>query len=268
MRDRLALHTWTLDALPLHDVLRIARATGWSAVELRRLDFLRAVEAGGSAEDVVDLVKGSGLAVSAVGAQFGWMFADGAERRRLLLLLGDSCRWAAALGCRTVMSPVDRGPGDLAQAARSIREAGDIAAEHGVRLALEPNSQAEQLNTLEVTRELLSRAAHPACALLVDTYHLGRRGGGVPSIEAVAVEEIGYVQFSDVPAQGLRPGQVLDRLPPGRGTLPFREIFRLLSDKGYRGYLSYEAPNQGAWARDPEAVAREAIEATRSLLPL
>ncbi len=87
------------------------------------------------------------------------------------------------------------------------------------------------------------------------------------SLEEVSLAEIGYVQFSDVPAKGLEPGQVLDRLPPGRGTLPFREIFQLLHDKGYRGYLSYEAPNPAAWARDPEAVAREAIEATRALLP-
>src|SRR5574341_2515203 len=32
----LALHTWTLDTTPLTEVLRIARATGWDAVELRR----------------------------------------------------------------------------------------------------------------------------------------------------------------------------------------------------------------------------------------
>jgi sugar phosphate isomerase/epimerase len=58
----------------------------------------------------------------------------------------------------------------------------------------------------------------------------------------------------------------LDRLPPGRGSVPFREVFRLLAATGYRGYLSYEAPNPAAWARDPEEVAREALDATRALL--
>ena len=37
----LALHTWTLDTTPLAEVLRIARSTGWDAVELRRIDFER-----------------------------------------------------------------------------------------------------------------------------------------------------------------------------------------------------------------------------------
>ena len=35
MRNRLALHTWTLDTTPLAEVLEIARGTGWNAVELR-----------------------------------------------------------------------------------------------------------------------------------------------------------------------------------------------------------------------------------------
>jgi sugar phosphate isomerase/epimerase len=44
------------------------------------------------------------------------------------------------------------------------------------------------------------------------------------------------------------------------------EVFRLLAEKGYAGYLSYEAPNATAWARPPVDVAREALQATRALL--
>lgn len=267
MRDRLALHTWTLDTTPLRDVLRAARGAGWSAVELRRVDFARAAEAGQPAETVLDLVRASGLQVACVGGQHGWMFTDGAERRRLLDAVAESCRWARALGASTVMSPADMGEGDLARAAAGVRELGDVAAAEGVRLALEPPSQAAQLNTVERLRELLARAAHPSCGLLLDAYHLHRGGGGLRAVEDLDPGEIAYVQFSDVPASGLQPGQTLDRLPPGRGIVPFREFFWLLADKGYVGHCSYEAPNPAAWARDPEAVAREALAATRAVLP-
>ena len=84
---------------------------------------------------------------------------------------------------------------------------------------------------------------------------------------AVALAEIAYVQYSDVPRTGLEPGKALDRLPPGRGSVPFKEIFALLERKGYRGFMSYEAPNPAAWARPAEEVAREALEATRAQLP-
>jgi len=267
MPYELALHTWTLDTTPLADVLRVAKRTGWNAVELRRVDFNRAKDAGLPAEHVLDLVRASGLGTAAVGVELGWMFAQGPERERLLSVFDDSCRWAAALGCATVMSPVDRGRGSLERVAASIREVGDLAAKRGVRLALEFNSQAEQFNTLASVREALARADHPRCGLLLDTYHLGRSGGEPRMLMDLAPDEIAYVQYSDVPRSGLRPGMALDRLPPGRGNVPFREFFRLLASTGYCGYLSYEAPNPAAWARDPDDVAREALDATRILLP-
>jgi 2-keto-myo-inositol isomerase len=265
---RLALHTWTLDATPLVDVLRIARETGWGAVELRRVDFVRAHQAGSSNEDVVRLVRESGLPVSAVGVELGWMFAVGPERARLLDVFRESCQAARALDCSLVMSPVDQGQGQLADAAASVREVGDIAAEHGLRLTLEFGSQAQQFNTLASARELLALADHPAVGLLLDTYHLERSGCHGACFADVAPAEIAYVQYSDVPASGLVPGQATDRLPPGQGVVAFGEVFGLLREKGYAGDVSYEAPNPSAWARDPVAVAREAREASRRVLGL
>jgi NADH-quinone oxidoreductase subunit J len=152
MTPMLALHTWTLDSTSLPDFLRITRAAGWDGVELRRVDFARAAEKGQPAAEVLRLVKASGLRVACVGVEMGWIFADDSERRRLLQAFAESCRWAAELGCSTVMSASDRGRGDLARAAANVREAGDIAAAHRVKLAIEFNSQAEQLNNLDVMR--------------------------------------------------------------------------------------------------------------------
>jgi len=264
---RLALHTWTLDTTALADLLRIIRETGWDAVELRRLDFTRAAERGQSAAEVMEVVRASGLPVACVGVEPGWLWGRGAERARLHQVFAEQCERARTLGSATVMSPVDRGRGDLREAAASLREVGDIARGHGVTLALEFNSQAEQLNTLERIRELTALAAHPHCGILLDTYHLGRSGAELSAIEDVKLAEIAYVQYSDVPASGLEPGKALDRLPPGKGVVPFREIFGVLAGKGYSGYLSYEAPNPAAWARPAKEVAREARAATLAVLP-
>jgi len=147
------------------------------------------------------------------------MFAVEPERGQLLEIFARSCSAAASLGCSIVMSPVDKERGDLIQAGASVREVGEIAAQHGVRLALEFNSQAAQFNSLESVREVLALAAHPACGLLLDTYHLQRSGRGGRGFAEVAPEEIAYVQYSDVPREGLRPGYALDRLPPGEPRL-------------------------------------------------
>jgi sugar phosphate isomerase/epimerase len=263
---KLALHTWTLDTTPLADVLRVVRETGWDGIELRRVDFLRAAEAGEPVERVIERVRASGVPVACVGVELGWMWARGDERRRLLQVFDEQCARAAALGCDTVMSASDRGRGDLREAAANVRAVGDIAARHGVRVAIEFNSQAEQLNSLAPIREVLARADHPRCGLLLDTYHIERSGVTLRDLDDVRPVEIVYVQYSDVPRTGTVPGQALDRLPPGRGRVPFKELFALIAAKGYGGFLSYEAPNPEAWKRPALEVAGEALAATRAVL--
>jgi sugar phosphate isomerase/epimerase len=261
---KLALHTWTLDTTPLGDVLRIIRETGWDGVELRRVDFLRAAEAGEPAERVLERVRASGVPVACVGVELGWMWARGADRKRLLEVFDEQCARAEALGCATVMSASDRGRGDLREAADNVRAVGDIAARHGVRVAVEFNSQAEHFNALGPMRELLAVAGHPRCGLLLDAYHLQRSGGKPGDIDDMTSDEIAYVQFSDVPRTGLVPGAATDRLPPGTGSVPFPEFFNKVAAKGYAGYASYEAPNPQFWSRPAPDVAREALTASRA----
>jgi 2-keto-myo-inositol isomerase len=263
---RLALHTWTLDTTPLSDVVAVAQTAGWDAIELRRLDYNRARDAGRAATWVEDSVRRSGLPVACVGVEFGWMWADGAERARLLTVFDEQCARAKALGCSTVMSPVDKGTGDVARAATSVREVGAIAARHGVKLAVEFNSQCDQLNSLERVREVLAKAAHPSCGLLFDAYHMQRSGGSPRSLDDVRGDEIVYVQFSDVPRGEIKRGEVLNRLPPGQGCVPFKEFFAAVRATGYSGFMSYEAPNPDAWARPPREVAAEGLAATHAVL--
>src|SRR5258708_13404785 len=249
MTMRLSLHTWTLDTTPLPEALAVIKKTGWDAVELRRLDFERAAQAGESAEQVLTLVRAAGRPVTGGGVALGWLWAPGEERARLRRVFAEQAGRAEALGCSTIMSPVDRGRGDAADAARSIREVGDIAREHGVRLAVEFNSQCEQLNALGPMREVMARAGHPQTGLLLDTYHLGRTGASPREIEDVPPEEIAYVQYSDVPRTGLEPGKALDRLPPGQGSVPFKEFFAPFARQGYSAFATSHAPTPPAWTR-------------------
>src|SRR4030095_15572346 len=92
-----------------------------------------------------------------------------------------------------------------------------------------------QLNTRARMREVRAGGGHPGVGLLLDTYHIVRSGGSARDIEDVAPAEIAYVQFSDVPKGALDPKQALNRLPPGQGVVPFRELFGAFVAKGYTG---------------------------------
>jgi sugar phosphate isomerase/epimerase len=268
MRDRLALHTWTLDTTPLPAALDAARQGGWNAVELRRVDFTRCLEAGLTNAQVLKLVRSSRLKVACVGTEYGLIFAKGAEKKILLKALEETCANAAALGCDLVMiAPGQNSPGTLREGAANFREGGEIARSHGVRFALEFNSAHPVINSLAAGAEVVERADHPNCGLLLDAYHLERSGGGGRGFESIPPERIFAFQYSDVPA-GPPPTvkRPTDRLPPGKGVVRWREVFQLLREKNYGGYLSYEAPNPEYWSRPPVEVAREAAEATRALL--
>ena len=269
LQNCLALHTWTLDTTPLAEVLRIVRKTEWNAVELRRIDFTRAHAAGMTNDQVLDLVRASGVKVATLGVEPGCLFAKDAEKRRLFDGFTESCADAIALSCDLLMTaPGPAIGGTVREAAASLREMGDIAQAHGLRLAVEFSSGHDVINRLAAGRELLALADHPNCGLLLDAYHLERTGAGGRGFEDVPARDIFAFQYSDVPpapapTESRRP---VDRLPPGQGVVRWREIFQLLREKNYTGYLSYEAPNPAQWARPPEDVAREGIAATRALL--
>lgn len=267
--DRLAMHTWSLDTTPLADALRAIKSAGWNAVELRYVDFARCKEKGMSNEQVLDLVRASGLRVGCLGTEYGIIFAVGTERDRLLDALDQTCRNARALNCDLVMVAPSQNQ-DLVtfeNAVANFRAGGEICRRHGVRFALEFNSQHPLLNRLRVGRDVVAAANHPNCGLLLDAYHMERGGDGGASFADVPPEMIFAFQYSDVPAgQPVTERRPTDRLPPGQGCVRWRDVFRLLADKRFPGDLSYEAPNPDQWARPPEEVAREALEATRTFL--
>ena len=264
---RLALHMWTIDTTPLATALDAAKQGGLDAVELRRTDFKRCFDAGMSNGTVLDLIRKSGIPVGVLGVEYGWLFATGEESERLFKVFRESCQNAVSLGCKMLMSAPGQVNGPIPQAIEYLKRAGDIAGEYGLKLAIEYNSQHDVLNSLPVLRQLIEGANKPNCGYLIDAYHFQRSGYGGASFRDLPNDMIYCFQYSDVspnPVTGVR--RPTDRLVPGKGIVKWREVFRLLYEKGYTGYMSYEAPNPDLWARSPYDVAREGVELTRKLL--
>jgi len=218
----LALHTWTVDTTPLEGALAAAKAAGFDAVELRRVDFERCFARGLSNAAVLDLVRASGLPVSAMGVEYGWVFSTGAERERLFGVFREACENAVALNCGLMMSAIGPNEASSDEAVANIRRAGEIAGSFGLRLTVEYQYQHPIVRNLDILRELIARAGAANVGLLLDAYHLQRGGRPGRGFEDVPGAEIFYVQFSDVPdapPPGLPP---VDRLPPGKGAGLFK----------------------------------------------
>jgi 2-keto-myo-inositol isomerase len=262
----LALHTWTVDTTPLEGALAAAKSAGFDAVELRRVDFMRCKERGLSNDAVLDIVRASGLPVSAMGVEYGWIFSGGDERERLFGAFREACENAVALGCGMMMSAIGPGSASPDEAVANIRRAGEIADGFGLKLTLEYQFQHPIVSSLDILRDLIRRAGGKNVGLLLDAYHLQRGGRPGAGFRDVPPDEIYYVQFSDVPDAPPPSLPPVDRLPPGKGVVGWSDLFRLLAEKNYAGYISYEAPNPAHWARPAVETAREGAEATRRAL--
>jgi hydroxypyruvate isomerase len=146
------------------------------------------------------------------------------------------CRAFNALyGQRVPGVPPDR-QDELAM--ENLKFAADAVAKVGGNLLIEPladgeNGQYPLLHARQVIA-LLDRLEREAgvtnARMLADVYHLTKNGDDVPGILATSLSRIGHVQVADVP----------DRHEPGSGELDFEEIFGLLADNAYPGYIGLE----------------------------
>lgn len=264
---RLALHTWTIDTTSLGDALIAIKQSGYDAAELRRTDFKRCYEAGMTNDEVLAMVRASGVKVAVLGVEYGWLFATGAESKRIFEDFHVSCQNAVAMGCPQLMSAPGPIEGSLKDAVGHLRTAADIAGEYGLDLSIEFNSQHANLNSVETQRDLVTAAGKSNVGLLLDAYHLARSGRPGRAFEDVPGQDIMHFQYSDLSANPItgvkRP---TDRLMPGKGVIQWTEIFQLLHEKNYTGHLSFEAPNPEQWERPPGEVCIEGVTLTQDLL--
>lgn len=111
-----------------------------------------------------------------------------------------------------------------------VREAGDRAAAHGVRLAMEPLCDSNILSTLAETIAFVDDVNHPAVRLLVDAYHWGRQNETADVI-AEAGPRLIHAHIATVER----------RLAPGAEPCDFAPFVDGLRRAGYDGRLSMES---------------------------
>ena len=123
-----------------------------------------------------------------------------------------------------------------AQIVDGLRKAGDIAAEYGVYLCLEPLNPiySPQMSVLSARRgfEILEEVEHPHVKLDFDIYHLQLGEGNLIENLKEGLEK-NWIQFVEI-------GDVPGRLEPGTGEINYGNIFKTLREAGYKGFVGME----------------------------
>lgn len=149
--------------------------------------------------------------------------------------------------------------------ASQLRQAGELAARHGKRIAYEALAWGTHVNTYWHSWELVRAAAHDCVGVCIDSFHILSRGDDPSRIEEIPGDKIFFVQLADAQPMGMDvlPWSRHHRVFPGEGGFDVVEMVRLLLRAGYAGPLSLEIFNDVFRETDPAVTA---VDGKRSLI--
>ena len=117
----------------------------------------------------------------------------------------------------------------------ALKPAAEILEPHQIVMVLEPLSDTPDLFLRHSSQAyaICKAVNSPSCKILFDIYHMQRNEGDLIKGIDRGYEEISYYQIGDNPG----------RNEPGTGEVNYKNIFKHLFNKGYRGMLGMEHGN-------------------------
>jgi hydroxypyruvate isomerase len=133
-----------------------------------------------------------------------------------------------------------------------LKQAAAIFEPHGLVMVLEPLSDNADLflRTSDQTYMICRAVGSPSCKVLYDIYHMQRNEGNVTAMMDNCWDEVAYIQIGDNPG----------RKEPTTGEINYKNIFKHLSEKGYKGILGMEHGTLRAGKEGEQALIKAYLE--------
>lgn len=149
----------------------------------------------------------------------------------------------------------------------ALRAMHEIAAPLGVKLAFEfLGFPWCAVRTVEQAWEIVSTINLPGVGMVIDTCHFFAGGSTLESIQSIAAQKLAVFHINDVEAMPKEKIEDANRLFPGDGVIPLKEIINAVRATGFDGVASVEIFRPEYWQRDPASVAREALLKVKRVL--
>src|SRR5690606_20770003 len=129
----------------------------------------------------------------------------------------------------------------------TLEQAAALAADHGVRLALEFQANSAYVNNLQTAAALIAELNHPALGLCLDVFHMYVGPSKLEDIGYLTRDNLLHVQLSDLADVPREFARDADRILPGDGDIPLPHLIQHLQRIGYDGYVSVELMNPQIW---------------------
>lgn len=270
---RISMNTSTLQAyeLPADEQIRLVANAGFKGIEMWVRDIRSYIDAGGTAEELGELLDSNNLLLENMIGFSEWISDDAGMRAEAIDILRSDMEMIAAMGGRYIAAPVqgidsvDRTKfDDYAERYRTILELGE---ETGVIPILEVWGTGA-LNQVTDCAHIAIGSGHQDATMLFDFYHVYRGGNSWNTIDLVNASKLPVMHMNDYPASPAREELTdADRVFPGEGICNFDEVIPKLYNAGFRGGFSVELFNRSYWnSMDAETILKESYDRTYEVL--
>ncbi|WP_276374512.1 sugar phosphate isomerase/epimerase family protein [Chryseolinea sp. H1M3-3] len=269
---KFSLNTSTISGqkLGVQKYIEIAARAGYDCMELWLPDLKVYMDNGGTLPALKKLIDDSKVpVVNAIGFA-PWMIDDEEKRNAGFKQMRQEMEIMAALGCPRIAAP-SAGIGPTAQldmfiVGERFAKLIELGKETGVTPQLEFWG-ASRFHHIGQALMASAVANNPGAKILADVYHLFRGNSGFESLKMIDGSMIEIFHMNDYPGSIPREKQEdKDRIYPGDGVAPFKQILTDLKNMKGPKVLSLELFNREYWAQDPLQVAKTGLEKMKKVV--
>jgi sugar phosphate isomerase/epimerase len=264
---------------PIVELIDIAARAGYDAIEPWTSEIDEYLKSGGQLKELRKRIENAGLKVADVIGFSEWIVEDEARRKKGLEQAKRDMGWAAEIGSPHVAAPPVGATGgmskrdnpkftqpviDLLAAADRYRALLELGKSMGVTPIVEIWGFSKTLRRLGEALCVAAECGESQACILPDVYHLYKGGSDFTGLGLLADNAVGIFHVNDYPKIDRDKITDADRVYPGDGIAPLKEVFAALRRSGYGGYVSLELFNRGYWKQDPNTVAKTGLAKTKA----
>lgn len=245
----------------------IAAEAGYDGIEVWIRDIKAYLEAGNTVSSLKQYIDDRGIAVENAIGFAPWISGgkQGIEQMK------EEMEILASIGGKRIAAPpagvpADK-PLDFFLAGEKYAEILELGRVTGVMPQLEFWGASPVMWHIGQALMVAASADDPDVRLLPDIYHMFRGGSGFDSLKMLNGHMIEIFHMNDYVGSIPREEQTdADRVYPGDGVGPVKQVLYDLKNMGGVKVLSLELFNRSYWEQDPLQVAKTGLEKMRSLV--
>jgi sugar phosphate isomerase/epimerase len=248
--------------------LEVAAAAGFGSVEIWIDSLQEYLKNGGTAKEIKNKLVSLNLKIENCIAFHEWVIDDEATRKANVEQMKKDMEFLALIGCRRIAATGKGLANDTTISLDTIAERYNHVLEMGVSMNVIPLLEMwgfqKQFSTVSDVTYCAMQTGNASAKILLDVFHLYKGKSSLNTLSFINPEINDILHINDYPST-LSPGVITDadRIYPGDGVAPLKQILKTLKRKDQPLILSVEVFNKNYYNQDALLVARTALDKTK-----